>query len=129
MTITAKFSGTCRICHGPIASGEKIEWVAGQRPAHPECAANPRGFTGRRAPAPDPAPSRSVQSEYAGRTTGPRRNRRPGPCSVCGAWVSPGQGTIYRCWGSSSNCNQHWDEDGGWHVVCPQHATKEAETK
>lgn len=46
-------------------------------------------------------------------------NARPGACDLCGHLVPSGAGSVSRCVGSSSNCQQHWDNDsGGWHVRC-----------
>ena len=48
MTITARYSGTCRKCGGTINPGDSIEWERGSKPAHvncPERQARPEGMT------------------------------------------------------------------------------------
>jgi hypothetical protein len=37
MTITAKFAGTCAVCGGRIAAGDKIEWSKGKATRHAAC--------------------------------------------------------------------------------------------
>ena len=37
MTITAKFPGTCRRCHGPISVGSQIEWEKSSGASHLKC--------------------------------------------------------------------------------------------
>lgn len=38
MTITSKFSGTCRVCNKAFQAGAKIEWQRGTKPCHAGCA-------------------------------------------------------------------------------------------
>lgn len=71
MTITAKYSGTCRSCGGAIHAGETIEWQRGEGARHVDCST---------------APS-------ARRAASRRRNRRSPadyPCAQCGY----GRGTV-----------------------------------
>jgi len=48
-----------------------------------------------------------------------RINRKSVHCSRCGVLVAPGDGRVWRCWGSRSRyCKQHRTTDGGWHCSC-----------
>lgn len=44
MTITSRYSGTCRRCGGAIAAGEQIEWARGEGSAHIECPERPESL-------------------------------------------------------------------------------------
>lgn len=60
------------------------------------------------------------------------KNKRNGVCSTCCYTVPVGAGEAYKCLGSSSGCQIHWDqEDGGWHVRCSDSAAcqKRLETR
>ena len=37
MTIPAKYSATCSVCHGRISRGQQIKWVRGQPIRHATC--------------------------------------------------------------------------------------------
>jgi hypothetical protein len=71
------------------------------------------------APAPAPAARRAAPAP-----SGVRRNARPAPCDRCDRSLPAGAGSLWRCLGSSSGCQAHWDggddgSEGGWHVSCP----------
>lgn len=50
------------------------------------------------------------------------KNRRGANCDNCSTWLKPGAGDLWRCGGGDTGCMKHYDEDGGWHVSCPDRA-------
>jgi endogenous inhibitor of DNA gyrase (YacG/DUF329 family) len=78
MTITAKFSSTCPVCHGRIAAGERVSWQRGQRAQHLGCgnAADPIEHAGYAGFA-DPGGRSALRAAT-------RSNPRNLPCPTCG---------------------------------------------
>lgn len=106
MLITAKFNSTCPKCGQYINVGTQVNWEKGQKATHAKC--------------PNTKPTVKTASETETPTTGKGNNRKPGYCDSCGAYLKVGEGKLWKCLGSSSNCFKHWDndEEGGWHLNC-----------
>ncbi len=102
MTITARYPSRCATCGAPIIPGQQIEWERGSQPRHTHCPEQPAESHTHAAAAP----------------RGVRTNAKRAACSACGTMLAPGTGRLWQCCGSSSNCREHWESDGGWHVSC-----------
>ncbi len=115
MTITARYDGRCSACGGRISAGQAIEWDKASRTSkHVDCGAAKK-------PA---APAQPLASVPGGARAPRGRNRKPGSCERCGAYLAVGEGILTYC-EYDTGCMVHMHESG-YHLWCADEATCKA---